>query len=146
MDTKTTPDVFDTIHTLMHQYRALHHRALRESGQVITPLESRVLSFFGRRPGATQSDLAEHSGRDKAQLARLIKGLKDRGLLLAEADPQDRRQWRLHLTIAGQAIRRAVQYRAHQIGQQALEGLDEKEQAQLQDLLLRLSDRLQAAD
>ena len=105
-----------------------------------------MLGFFGRHPGATQSELAEHSGRDKAQLARLIKGLKDRGLLLAEADPQDGRLWRLHLSPEGQAIRRAVQQQARQIGQRALAGLNDKEQAQLLDLLLRLSDSLQAAD
>ena len=146
MSNKTPPDVFEAIHTLMHQHRALQHRALRDSGQEVTPLESRVLGFFRRHPGATQSELAEHSGRDKAQLARLIKGLKDRGLLLAEADPQDGRQWRLRLSPEGQAIRRAVQQQARQIGQRALAGLNEKEQAQLLDLLSRLSDSLQAAD
>lgn len=146
MSSKTPPDVFEALHTLMHQHRALQHRALRDSGQAVTPLESRVLGFFGRHPGATQSELAEHSGRDKAQLARLIKGLRDRGLLLAEADPQDGRQWRLHLSPEGQAIRRAVQQQARQIGQRALAGLNDKEQAQLLDLLLRLSDSLQAAD
>jgi hypothetical protein len=36
-------------------------------------MEGKVLGFFARHPGATQRDLAQHSGRDKAQLARLIK-------------------------------------------------------------------------
>ncbi len=38
------------------------------------------------------------------QLARLIKGLRDRGLLDGEADPSDRRNTRLTLTDAGQAV------------------------------------------
>jgi hypothetical protein len=34
-------------------------------------MEGKVLGFFARHPGATQRDLAQHSGRDKAAVATL---------------------------------------------------------------------------
>src|SRR5215469_14992448 len=85
-------DVLELIHTVMHQYRARQYRLLKEGPHDITHMDGKVLGFFNRHPGATQSDLAQHSGRDKAQLARLIKGLRERELLRAEADEHDRRQ------------------------------------------------------
>jgi len=56
-------DVLEAMHAVMHLVRARQHQSLRDGGQEITPLESRVLAFFARHPGATQRELAEHSGR-----------------------------------------------------------------------------------
>src|SRR3954468_12436195 len=95
--------VLDLIHTIMHQFRSQQFQALREDSYDLTPMESRVLGFFERHPGGTQSDLARHSGRDKAQVTRLIAGLRERGLLQGEADAADRRNTRLSLTATGLA-------------------------------------------
>jgi len=79
-------------------------------------MDGKVLGYFGRHPGATQKDLAQHSGRDKAQLARPIKGLRDRGLLSAVADDADRRSVRLSLTADGRALQRTLQQQARGFG------------------------------
>ncbi|MFY9510384.1 MAG: helix-turn-helix domain-containing protein, partial [Rubrivivax sp.] len=101
----STPDqVFEAIHTVMHLYRAQRHRGAADAGpQELTHMEHRVLGYFSRHPGATQSDLAAHSGRDKGQLARLIGGLRERGLLEARADENDRRSLRLQPTAQARA-------------------------------------------
>ena len=65
-------EVVESIHAVMHLYRARQYRTLREGPSDLTHLEGKVLGFFGRHPGATQSDLVAHSARDKGQLARLI--------------------------------------------------------------------------
>ncbi len=136
-------DVLDLVHTLMHRYRALRQRSLRALQQDLTPMDMRVLGFFGRQPGATQSDLAQHSGRDKAQLARLVKGLRERGLLDAQADTVDRRNLRLQLTPQGEALQRAAHEHAQMLGALAVEGIDAAEQAHLRALLLRMDANLQ---
>jgi DNA-binding MarR family transcriptional regulator len=135
-------DVLELIHQTMHQYRALQYRALRDGPHDITHMDSKVLGFFERRPGATQSDLAQHSGRDKAQLARLIKGLRDRELLAAEADEADRRQVRLRLTAAGEALQRELREQAGHLGTRAVAGLSAPERQQLLALLRRVSANL----
>jgi len=134
----TVGDVFDAIHSIMHLYRSQQFRAFAGGEHELTHMESKVLRFFARQPGATLSDLVAHSGRDKAQLTRLIKGLRDRGLLDASADAADRRSTRLRLSEAGLALHE----RLHQVGAAlsdvALEGISEGEREQLHALLQRV--------
>ena len=134
--------VLEIVHRVMHQYRAQQFRVLRDGPHDMTHMDSKVLGFFGRNPGATQSDLAQHSGRDKAQLARLIKGLRDRELLAGEADPSDRRNVRLSLTDAGQAVRRALQQQGKRLNATAVAGMGDAERKQLVVLLQRVSQNL----
>jgi DNA-binding MarR family transcriptional regulator len=105
-----------------------------------------VLGYFGRHPGATQSELSQHSGRDKAQLARLIKGLRERGLLDAQADAADRRSVTLSLTADGQAVLRTLQQQARKLNARAVAGFSAAEQRQLLALLQRVTDNLDASD
>jgi DNA-binding MarR family transcriptional regulator len=135
-------DVLELVHSVMHEYRSLQYRFLRDGPHDITHMDGKVLGFFGRHPGSTQSDLAQHSGRDKAQLARLIKGLRDRGLLQAEVDDRDRRNVRLCLTADGQAVQRTLRQQAKRFSAQAVAGLSAAEREQLLLLLTRVKKNL----
>ena len=132
-------DVLELVHSVMHSYRSQQYRFLRDGPHDITHMDGKVLGFFGRHPGTTQRDLALHSGRDKAQLARLIKGLRDRGLLEAEADAEDRRNVCLSLTADGRAVQRALQQQARKLSTRAVAGLTTAEQQQLLALLRRVA-------
>lgn len=136
--TRVEDDVLDLVHTVMHQYRAQQYQVLRDGPHDITHMESKVLGYFGRNPGATQSELAQHSGRDKAQLARLIKGLRERGLLDGAADDADRRSITLRLTPDGQAVLRTLQKQARRLNERAVLGFSGTEQQQLLALLQRV--------
>lgn len=127
--------VFDAIHDIMHLYRAQQYRALRDGAHELTHMEAKVLGYFMRHPGATQSDLTAHSGRDKAQLARLVRGLRDKGLLEATVDEADRRSTRLRVSDAGKAIARHVHRSGEQQAQVAAAHLDAGERRQLLALL-----------
>jgi DNA-binding MarR family transcriptional regulator len=135
-------DALEIMHSVMHAYRSLQYRFLRDGPHTITHMDGKVLGYFERHPGATQSDLAQHSGRDKAQLARLIKGLRDQGLLTAEVDEADRRNVRLFLTNEGKAIQQALQRQAGRLGSKAVAGLSRAEHQQLLALLQRVKDNL----
>ncbi|MET0208935.1 MAG: MarR family transcriptional regulator [Burkholderiaceae bacterium] len=151
MSTNTTgrrvkdDDVLELIHTVMHQYRARQYRFLKDGPHDITHMDGKVLGFFERHPDATQSDLAQHSGRDKAQLARLIKGLRDKGLIEGVTNDEDRRQVRLRLSEAGQAVQRELKRQARQLANQAVEGLEAAERTQLLALLKRIKSNLDEA-
>ena len=138
--------VLELIHDVMHRYRAQQFRVLRDGPYDITHMDGKVLGFFSRKPGATQRDVAQHTGRDKAQLARLIKGLRDQELLAAEADPSDRRNVRLSLTDAGQAVRLALQQQGKHLNAMAVAGITEVERDQLIVLLQRVGHNLSAID
>jgi len=139
-------EVFDAIHALMHLYRGRQYRLLRESAHDITHLEDKVLGFFARHPGAMAGDLATHSGRDKAQIARLVTGLKERGLLEAQVDDTDRRKIRLHLSEAGRQLQRDNQRALSTVARQSLEGLSDAERQQLLALLQRVRANLADGD
>lgn len=131
-------DVFEAIHSLMHQYRAQQYRALRDGPYDLTHMEYKVLSFFVRQPQATSSDLVQHSRRDKAQVARLIKGLRDKGLLEGTADVKDRRSIRLRLTEVGMSVHRVLEEERRYLNGLAIQGLEEGECRTLIGLLERV--------
>lgn len=138
-------DILEAIHAITHLYRARQYRAPREDGAglpEISHMEDRVLGYFGARPGATQRDLVLHSGRDKAQVARLVQGLRDKGLLEARLDSADRRSTRLQLSPAGETVYAHLLHQGRLLAARALEGLDAGERAQLAHLLARVRDNL----
>lgn len=138
-------DVLEAIHEVMHLYRARQYRVLRDGAGELTHLEGKVLGFFSRHPGASQRDLAEHSGRDKGQLARLIGGLKERGLIEATADEGDRRSAHLQTTAAGRAVQQALQRRSRRLSKAAVAGLSDEQRQQLFDLLQKVRTNIEAA-
>lgn len=140
-------ELMELVHRVMHQYRAGQHAELRAGpAEDLTHMEGRVLGYVGRHPGATLSDLARHSGRDKAQLARLVKALRERELLQAEADPADRRNVRMALTDGGQEILRRLRQHTRRLATRAVRGLDAAERAQLMALLTQVSENLERGD
>jgi len=135
-------DVLDLVHHVMHQYRSQQYQVLRDGPHDVTHMESKVMHFFGHHPGATQSELAHKTGRDKAQLARLIKGLRERGLLDGEAGEQDRRSVQLQLTAEGRAVLRTLQQQSRRLHARAVAGMNAEDQQRLVALLQRVSRNL----
>ena len=145
MTERTPPsaeDVFESIHAVMHLFRAEQYRVLRDGPHALSHMESKALGYFARHPGATQSDLAAHAGRDKGQVARLIATLRDGGLLDARPDPDDRRNTRLHVTDAGRAIQQVLQRQARRLSERAVDGLSPDERGRLVGLLDRVRGNL----
>lgn len=133
--TPAADEVFDAIHTVMHLYRASRAQAFREDDRDITHLESRVLDYFARHPGTTQSDLSAHTGRDKAQLARLLRGLRDQGYLEAQEDANDRRSVRLQLSPSGHALQQELRKVGVLVLERAVKGMTAQQRSELVDLL-----------
>jgi len=137
-------EVIESMHAIMHLYRTQQHRSLREARHDLAHMEIKVLGFFARHPGGSSSDLVAHSGRDKAQVARLIRGLRERGLLDAEADALDRRSTRLTLTPAGRELYTALHSHDGELAVAALAGMSDQECATLRALLARVRTNLEA--
>ncbi|MGA0609659.1 MarR family winged helix-turn-helix transcriptional regulator [Caldimonas sp. KR1-144] len=128
-------DVLEAVHAVMHAWRARQYRVLRDGPHDLTHMEGKLLGFFARHPGATQSELAAHSGRDKGQLARLVGSLRERGLLEATVDENDRRAVHLQLTADGAAVHQALQRQGRRLSAAAVAGLSATEREQLVALL-----------
>jgi DNA-binding MarR family transcriptional regulator len=135
-------DALDLVHTVMHQYRSEQYQVLRGGECDVTHMESKVLTYFGRHSGATQCELSGHNGRDKAQLARLIKGLRERNFLAAKPNPKDKRSTCIFLTESGSTILEILKAQAEQLNAKAVAGLSINEQQQLILLLERIKKNL----
>ncbi len=138
MTRPTNTEVLDRLHALMHGLRRHLQEAMRHDGEGLGPMEARCLGYFIRHDGHTQSDLVQHSGRDKAQIARLVRTLHERGLLQSRPDPADGRSQRVSATAAGQALHRRMQQHHARFERAMTAGLDASERALLLDLLDRL--------
>jgi DNA-binding MarR family transcriptional regulator len=136
-------DVLETMHAIMHLYRSAQQRSLRDGPNDLAHMEVKALGFFARHPGATQSELVAHSGRDKAQVARQIRALRERGLLDAREDEQDRRSSRLSLSAEGKAVHAALHSKDGKLKKAALDGFTDEEKGALLDLLARVRANLQ---
>lgn len=139
-------DVLEAIHGLMHLFRTQQYRAVRDAPAGLGHMEGKVLGFFARHPGATQSALVAHSGRDKGQVARLVATLRERGLLEARADEADRRTTRVRLTAEGAALQQALRRQARRLSAAALADFSDAERRQLQAYLARMRANLEAGE
>ena len=144
MSPRTSHDVFDAMHDLMHVYRAHMVRAMAAVHPELTLNEVRALSFIGRHPGVTQKELVAHSGADKAQVARMLGLLQDKGWLERQPHAEDRRSLCLTLSAEGQALYQALQAARQTLSAQVLTGCDDATQAQLLALLARVRSNLDA--
>ena len=135
--------VIESMHAIMHLFRTQQHRSLRDARHDLAHMEVKVLGFFARHPGGSPSDLVAHSGRDKAQVARLIRGLRERGLIEAQADENDRRSTRLRLSAAGLALHTDLHSHDGELAEAALAGLSGDECATLRELLGRVRANLE---
>lgn len=134
------------MHAIVHLYRSRQLRSVRSGAHELGHMEIRVLGYFARHPGATLSELVVHSGRDKAQVARLIKGLRDDGLLDAVADEADKRSTRLSLSEAGQAVFAGLHSQNAALSAAAQAGLSAQERAALMQLLARVRSNLESSE
>jgi DNA-binding MarR family transcriptional regulator len=137
-------EVFDLIHTIMHLFRSQQYRGLPDGSRHLTHMEGKLLDFFARHPGATLSDLVAYSARDKGQLGRLIKSLKEGGLLSVQKDQKtDRRSVGLELTRAGQAVHRTLRRQSERLAKLAVNDLDSEKRRQLLVLLRQIRNNLE---
>jgi DNA-binding MarR family transcriptional regulator len=140
----TSDEVFELIHTIMHLFRSRQYRGLRDESHEMTHMEGKLIGFFARNPGATLSDLVVHFARDKGQLARLIKSLKQARLLSSRKDKQrDRRSVGLHLTSTGHAVHTTLRRQRGRLAKFAVRELSGEERRQLLALLKKVRNNLE---
>lgn len=137
--------LLDLLNQLMYAVNAQLRTDMDGSALGLAPMEAQALAFLQSNPGCTQADFVQYSGRDKAQVARLVRLLIERALVVSLPDEQDRRLNRLWLTQAGQALnKRAARVRA-ELAEKMLQGFDPAKRARLGRMLGRMAQQLGSA-
>ena len=120
--------------------RTVFDRRVREMG--LTRAQWLMLTRLYRRPGASQSELAEMLEIDRASAGRMIDRMEKAGWLERRPDEVDRRIWRLHLTPAARRVHAKMWKRAEATVDDALAPLSPAERAQFTRLAARVKERL----
>ena len=144
MSSSIAAEVFEVLHDLLHLFRARLLESLEAVQPGLTFNEFRILMHTGRHPGITQKELVEHSHTDKAQMARTLAQLQDKGLLERSASEADKRVRCLQLSTRGQQLFDQLRSRREQIATELLSDFPAAQQALLHDLLLQARDSAQA--
>jgi MarR family transcriptional regulator, organic hydroperoxide resistance regulator len=98
-----------------------------------------VLSALAAGPRQTQLALAQSLGLDKTTMTSLLDRMEGRGLIVRRPDRHDRRARIPELTADGRRVQAEVTGARDQVEAGLLSGFSADEQAQLRDLLTRLT-------
>lgn len=134
--------VLDLLGNLAYTLNARLRTGLDGEGLALAPMEALALSYLQANPGCSQADFVQFLGRDKAQVARIVKPLIERALVVSIADGADRRLNRLWLTEDGKAAQRKAGRQRCLVAEAMLDGLDEKQRARLGKLLGKMAQAL----
>lgn len=106
--------------------------------------ELRVLRLIDDQPGVTFTILARQTRFERSATSRILSRLVKASLIQREINDDDARQFRLHVTAAGQALRERADPLSLEIEKLILSALPQSEQVELRRILDKLSDWLQA--
>jgi DNA-binding MarR family transcriptional regulator/N-acetylglutamate synthase-like GNAT family acetyltransferase len=107
------------------------------------PLAAARLVFEIGPTGTTVRELRDRLGLDSGYLSRLLRNLQDRGQVVVEPDPDDRRRRRVSLTSKGSSTYRRLDDRSERMAEEILQALSDRQRSRLTaalataDLLVR---------
>ena len=123
-------------------FRTVFARRVRELG--LTRAQWLALTRVNRRPGVSQSELADMMEIEKAPAGRIVDRLQQKGWIERRAEPSDRRVNRIYLTAQGARVHAAIAPLADATVSDALSGLSASEQSRLVALMSTVKAQLTA--
>lgn len=131
-----------TITDVARLMRTVFERRVRALG--LTRSQWLVIARVYRRPGLSQSEIADLLEIEKASAGRLVDRMEAKGWLERRDDRSDRRINRLHLTPEAERLHAAIWPLAEATVENAMDDLSADEQRQLTRLMTRVKAKLQA--
>lgn len=134
----------DLLGTLIHDVAHLlrHEIDKRLLGYNLTRVKWLALGIISNRPHLTQAELADEMELGNAAVGRLIDRLVERGFVVREENPDDRRAYRLVITDGAQELLEQLDGTASQIKLDLLQGIGMEQISQMNAGLLQLKKNL----
>lgn len=129
-----------TITDVARLLRTVFERRVRPLG--LTRAQWVTIARLHRRPGLSQSEVADLLEIEKASAGRLIDRMEAKGWIERRADPMDRRINRLHLTAEAERMYALIWPLAEATVDDALSDLSSEERRTLSGLMHRVKGRL----
>jgi DNA-binding MarR family transcriptional regulator len=106
---------------------AVLHRTFQAHGFDVTTEQWIVLSRLWEQDGLHQSQVAERTGKDRHNIARILALLERRRLISRRPDPGDKRRKRVYLTARGRAMQARLTPLAVELLHRVCRGLSQKD-------------------
>ncbi|GAB4347615.1 MAG: MarR family transcriptional regulator [Oricola sp.] len=119
---------------------AQFHAHVRAEGLRVP--EWRVLACLNDRDGAMITRLARFALIEQSRLTKIIIQMEERGLIVRQGDPEDRRRVRVHLTDEGRILAKRLVADARVHEQELLQMLEGGDGARIKQALASLIERL----
>lgn len=134
----------NSFHYLLMATHAMVHKqllgSLKETGLTIG--QPKVLDYLHDHDGASQTEIARACHIEAATLTSLLNRMEEKQLLVRRTLHGNRRTYYIFLTPQGREMAAQVQRMFAQLEQTAFDGLEDREQAELQRLLCRVYENL----
>src|SRR5262245_28772015 len=135
------PGTYDEVAFLLSQVGA--HASARFAERLeplgLKPPHAGVLRVIEEADGLSQQALGERLGLFPSRLVGMLDDLEGRGLVERRDSPTDRRSYALYLTSAGRKALEDIRRVGSEHQDALCASLDERERAQLRDLLARVA-------
>ena len=110
----------------------------------VTRAQWRVLAKLSRTPGMRQIELADHLDMEAITLCRIVDRLAEAGLVERQADPLDRRAWKLVLTSKSKPLVRKLATLADDLSEEAFGGMAAEQREAVRTMLATIRDNVAA--
>ena len=126
--------------------RAHHARASAVFGQLgLHRGQPGILKLLWEADGRTHSEFAAALHVQPATITNILNRMEEAGLVERRSDPDDRRVWRVFLTLAGREVESKVREALGRLDEEVVQGFSPVERTDLEGYLLRVRDNLWTA-
>jgi DNA-binding MarR family transcriptional regulator len=115
------------IFNLSQFYRVNIRAAVNASELGLNGMHVRCLHFIAQNNECTANCIVKRMGRDKAQIARLIKEMLDKGWLVKHVSEQDKRSQILTLSASGQQLQQKINQLERELEKTIVSGLSSQD-------------------
>ena len=135
-------DIRQVLWQLAFQFKVSSKRAIRDYDLPINGMHVRLLQMIHRQPDCTAQHIAAVTGRDKAQITRVIKELEAMDLVTRTPNPEDRRSQLLALSETGAGLMARIQEAEDDVKARLLKGIPKRDQDTFIEIGNRMLDNL----
>lgn len=126
----------EQMNQLFYHYNTKYSAPLKIPGLTkVKPVEQKLLGLLEGRDHISIKAVVAMLAKPNSTITSAVTRLIDKGLIVKEIDPQDRRSYLLKLTRKGKDITAYSQHLKQQFSQRLLEGLNKEEQGCMIELL-----------
>lgn len=131
--------IFYQIEKAIKTYRMYAQKQIKANGLKITIDQWLVLKSLKENPSFTQAELAEKVFKDSASITRILDLLVQSGYVEREINHDDRRKFKLNVTVKGESVLDDTYAIVLQNRKKALENINENDIQIMSETLRKIS-------